>query len=115
MLVGIAGEEVCPTNVLCITLEASGDTWESVPPDTEIPAYQQLVALAQQAAASANAAKDAAENANKASVFVPHVSEDGLLSWSNDKGLPNPPEVNIKGPRGYKGQKGDTGDKGPKG
>lgn len=37
--------------------------------------------------------------------FTPSVSEDGTLSWSNDKGLDNPESVNI---RGEKGDKGDT-------
>lgn len=41
--------------------------------------------------------------------FTPDVSDDGTLSWTNDKGLPNPDPVNIKGP------KGDTGDTGPQG
>ena len=36
--------------------------------------------------------------------FTPSVSNDGDLSWSNDKGLDNPITVNIKG------QKGDTGE-----
>lgn len=29
--------------------------------------------------------------------FTPSVSEDGVISWENDKGLPNPDPVNIKG------------------
>lgn len=41
--------------------------------------------------------------------FTPSVSEDGVISWTNDKGLPNPEPVNIKGP------KGDDGDAGPQG
>ena len=36
--------------------------------------------------------------------FTPSVSNDGDLSWSNNKGLDNPTTVNIKG------QKGDTGE-----
>lgn len=36
-------------------------------------------------------------------VFTPSVSSDGVLSWTNDGGLENPPSINIKGP------KGDTG------
>jgi len=35
--------------------------------------------------------------------FTPSVSEDGTLSWSNDKGLPNPEPVNIQGPPGEQG------------
>ena len=35
--------------------------------------------------------------------FTPAVSEDGVLSWTNDGGLPNPEPVNIKGPPGEGG------------
>lgn len=59
--------------------------------------------------------------------FTPHVSESGVLSWTNDKDLENPVSVNIKGekgdpstvpgPKGDKGEKGDSivGPKGDKG
>jgi hypothetical protein len=30
--------------------------------------------------------------------FIPSVSEDGIISWENDKGLTNPQPVSIKGP-----------------
>jgi hypothetical protein len=45
-------------------------------------------------------AKNYSENVN---VFVPSVSSDGILSWTNKAGLTNPASVNIKG------AKGDTG------
>lgn len=32
--------------------------------------------------------------------FTPSVSSDGVLSWTNDKGLENPAPVNIKGKDG---------------
>ena len=32
--------------------------------------------------------------------FTPEVDDDGNLSWENDGGMPNPPEVNIKGADG---------------
>lgn len=35
--------------------------------------------------------------------FVPSVDEEGNISWENDKNLPNPSTVNIKGPKGDKG------------
>ena len=41
--------------------------------------------------------------------FTPHVSEDGVISWTNDQKLPNPAPVNIKGPKGDPGD-GGTGD-----
>lgn len=37
------------------------------------------------------------ENVENGATFFPHVSESGVLSWTNDKGLPNPEPVNIKG------------------
>ena len=35
--------------------------------------------------------------------FTPSISEDGTLSWTNDKNLPNPAPVNIKGPKPVRG------------
>ena len=32
--------------------------------------------------------------------FIPSVSSDGIISWTNDGGLDNPAPVNIKGPAG---------------
>lgn len=41
--------------------------------------------------------------------FTPAVSNEGVISWTNDGGRTNPQSVNIRGP------KGDTGDTGPQG
>ena len=41
--------------------------------------------------------------------FTPSVSQDGTLSWTNDKGLDNPEPVNIKGPQGVQGIRGMQG------
>lgn len=38
--------------------------------------------------------------------FTPNVSDDGLLSWTNDKGLVNPKPVNLKPKDGYTPVKG---------
>lgn len=66
-------------------------------------------------------AKNYSENVN---VFVPSVSDSGVLSWTNRAGLDNPASVNIKGDKGDKGDtgaqgiqgvKGDKGDKGDTG
>jgi hypothetical protein len=38
--------------------------------------------------------------------FTPNVSADGVISWTNDKGLSNPAPVNIKGKDGYTPMKG---------
>ena len=43
------------------------------------------------------------QEAARGVTFVPAVSPDGVLSWSNDGGQPNPVPVNIKGPAGDPG------------
>lgn len=47
--------------------------------------------------------------------FIPNVSESGIISWTNDKNLPNPEPVNIKGPQGDAGDVGPQGPIGPEG
>ena len=53
--------------------------------------------------------------------FIPSVSQEGIISWTNNGGLLNPAPINIKGEPGAngidgsKGEKGDTGEQGPKG
>ena len=47
--------------------------------------------------------------------FTPSVDDSGNLSWTNDKNLPNPDPVNIKGPKGDTGEQGEQGDPGPAG
>lgn len=41
--------------------------------------------------------------------FIPSVSEEGEISWTNDGGLPNPAPVNLKGPQGEQGVVGQDG------
>lgn len=52
---------------------------------------------------------------SKGAVYTPHITDDGVLSWTNDGNRNNPDPVNIKGPKGDKGDKGDTGPQGPPG
>lgn len=49
--------------------------------------------------------KDGADGAT----FTPSVDSAGNLSWTNNKGLSNPPTVNIKGPKGDSGEGGGSG------
>ncbi len=42
-------------------------------------------------------------------IFFPEMSEDGVLSWSNDGGLENPDPVDLTGPQGEKGETGAAG------
>lgn len=67
------------------------------------------------------------EDGEDGAIFYPSVSPEADLSWTNNKGLENPPTVNIRGPQGPqgdiglqgpqgdKGEKGDRGDTGPVG
>lgn len=50
--------------------------------------------------------------------FIPSVSSEGVISWTNDGELENPSPVNIKGPKGdtgAAGKDGAAGAQGPKG
>lgn len=47
--------------------------------------------------------------------FTPSVSEEGILSWTNDGELQNPQSVNIKGPVGQQGVQGEQGVQGIQG
>ena len=106
------------------TLELSEDPAKVLPLAQGV--YAQTQTQAQNAIASAAAAaksesstkaymdttKDLSENVN---VFIPSVSSDGVLTWTNKAGLANPASVNIKGAKGDKGDTGATGAKGDKG
>lgn len=48
-------------------------------------------------------------------VYLPAVSEDGLISWTNDLDLDNPEPVNIMGPQGPQGEIGPQGPQGEAG
>ena len=47
--------------------------------------------------------------------FTPSVSVEGVISWTNDKDLPNPTPVNIMGPQGETGPQGQAGETGATG
>ena len=54
----------------------------------------------------------------RGATFTPSVSAEGILSWTNDKGLANPASVNVTGPQGPQGPTGaagPTGATGPRG
>lgn len=60
----------------------------------------------------ADKAKEYSESVN---VFIPSVSQDGVMTWTNKAGLTNPAPVNVKGERGEKGEQGVKGDTGARG
>lgn len=47
--------------------------------------------------------------------FFPSVSEDGVISWTNNREMENPDPVNIRGPQGIQGIQGEIGPKGDTG
>lgn len=51
----------------------------------------------------------------RGATFIPSVSNDGVISWTNDGDLPNPSEVNIRGPQGLQGVAGQPGKDGKDG
>ena len=57
----------------------------------------------------------AGADGDNGATFTPSVSDAGMLSWSNDQGLPNPASISIKGPAGADGQDGQDGAPGPAG
>ena len=60
-----------------------------------------------QGAPGANGA-DGADGENGAT-FTPSLSDEGVLSWTNDQGLQNPAAVSIRGPQGPTGATGAAG------
>ena len=47
--------------------------------------------------------------------FLPSVSAEGVLSWTNSGGLENPSPANIRGPQGEQGEQGPQGETGATG
>ena len=41
---------------------------------------------------------------DKGATYTPSITEDGVLSWTNDQGLPNPDPISIKGEKGDRGE-----------
>lgn len=58
---------------------------------------------------------DTGGGGNDGVTFIPSVSEDGIISWTNNGGLPNPTPVDIMGPQGIQGQIGPQGIQGDRG
>lgn len=44
--------------------------------------------------------------------YIPSISKEGIISWTNNGNLSNPNPINIKGPQGDQGIQGEKGDKG---
>ena len=61
------------------------------------------------------AINDLSVNGSDGATYTPYVDSNGILYWTNDKGLGNPGPVRIKGPAGERGEQGDPGPQGPQG
>lgn len=48
-------------------------------------------------------------------VYQPSISDDGVISWSNNGGLANPAAKSIRGPQGERGERGEQGIQGATG
>ena len=85
-------------------------------PAIVLPLVQSLADAAAKSESNAKSYMDVtkglSENVN---VFIPSVSSDGVLTWTNKAGLANPAPVNVKGERGDKGEQGPQGLRGEKG
>ena len=64
---------------------------------------------ADKANAAAEKASQAADNVKDGTTYIPNVSTEGVISWTNGQGLPNPDPVNIRGPQGEPGEPGQPG------
>ena len=90
-----------------ITIEVPGVDTSIIPLDA--PPAETIAGVFDAAERAENAAERAENAAKDVNVFVPAVDDEGNLSWSNKKGLPNPDVVNIKGQQGERGADGKNG------
>ena len=75
----------------------------------EGPAYQINLGIPQGKTGETGAQGVQGEIGPRGYTFTPAVDDAGNLSWANDGGLPNPEEINIKGPIGATGPQGNPG------
>lgn len=78
-------------------------------PDSDVTPDNPQVILLNTLISKVNDLIEQAESGDlNGATFIPSVSDNGILSWTNDKNLKNPNEVNIKGPKGDVGPRGDV-------
>lgn len=75
----------------------------------EGPAYQINLGIPQGKTGETGAQGVQGEIGPRGYTFTPAVDDAGNLSWTNDGGLPNPEQINIKGPIGATGPQGNPG------
>lgn len=85
------------------------------PPTPDV--YSQILQVAKDAEDVAQSVRDDADSGKfngeqgptgpQGYTYTPAVSEEGVISWTNDGSLPNPSPVNITGPQGKTGETPD--------
>lgn len=96
---------------------------DTQPPTPDV--YSQILQVAKDAEDVAQSVRDDADRGKfngeqgptgpQGYTYTPAVSEEGVISWTNDGSLPNPSPVNIKGPQGKQGIQGVQGKQGERG
>ena len=113
-----AGSETRLTNTFLVDTLAKVKEYADKAENAGIE-VDKAVESAQNAAASEKNAKGYADKAKEYSesvnVYIPSISQDGVMTWTNKAGLANPAPVNVKGERGEKGEQGVKGDTGARG
>lgn len=123
---GTNGESlVLPTiwTSLGIIQEGANPGQDTQPPTPDV--YSQILQVAKDAEDVAQSVRDDADSGKfngeqgptgpQGYTYTPAVSEEGVISWTNDGSLPNPSPVNIKGPQGKQGIQGVQGKQGERG
>lgn len=124
-LSGVSGEVRATTNRLKLVLNESIHEEGVDPPDPEPDVYDEILNTVKETQEIAQSVRDDADSGKfngeqgpigpQGYTYTPAVSEEGVISWANDGGLPNPSPVNIKGPQGKQGIQGDQGKQGERG
>lgn len=93
------------TDIKYLFVEAPHDG-HPFPPLT--PDFEEVLAnQVMEAKNIAQAVRDDADDGEfDGATFLPNVSEEGIISWTNDQCKPNPEPRNIKGPKGDTGESG---------
>lgn len=93
--------ELCKTCYVSEGLEIDGEVIKEIYPDIIESWYSEVVDVIDEVNAVKQNLIDMRDSgALDGATFIPTVDSDGNISWTNDRGRPNPETVNITGPNG---------------